>query len=86
MNHEEYVKSIKFIRPNSEFVLNGFDLQWLDNENSKPTESEIEAGWIAYQEKIQLDIIEAESKKAEAQAKLAALGLTSEDLKALGLI
>jgi hypothetical protein len=28
---------------------------------------------------------EAEAKKLEAQAKLAALGLTAEDLKALGL-
>lgn len=30
-------------------------------------------------------IVEAAAKKAEAEAKLAALGLTSEDLKALGL-
>ena len=28
---------------------------------------------------------EAEAKKAQAEAKLAALGLTSDDLKALGL-
>jgi hypothetical protein len=30
-------------------------------------------------------IIEAEAKRAAAEAKLAALGLTSDDLKALGL-
>ena len=30
-------------------------------------------------------LIQAESKKAAAEAKLAALGLTADDLKALGL-
>ena len=36
------------------------------------------------QERIQAQA-EAAAKKAEAEAKLAALGLTSDDLKALGL-
>lgn len=41
-----------------------------------------EAKWRA-QKKVEAD--EAAAKKAAAEAKLAALGLTSDDLKALGL-
>jgi len=55
-------------------------------------EREETADEIAYREKAQADleaqIAEAETKaqaKAVAEAKLAALGLTTEDLKALGL-
>lgn len=55
-------------------------------------EREETAEEIAYREKAQADleaqIAEAESKaqaKAVAEAKLAKLGLTTEDLKALGL-
>lgn len=55
-------------------------------------EREETAEEIAYREKAQADleaqIAEAESKaqaKAIAEAKLAKLGLTTEDLKALGL-
>jgi len=85
MNHEEFVKSIKFIRPTSEFSVNGFDLDWLDTINPKPTQEEIEAGWIAYQAKIESDKAEAEAKRSAALAKLEALGLNEDDLKALGL-
>ncbi len=55
-------------------------------------EREETADEIAYREKAQADveaqIAEAETKaqaKAVAEAKLAALGLTTEDLEALGL-
>jgi hypothetical protein len=55
-------------------------------------EREETADEIAYREKAQADveaqISQAETKaqaKAVAEAKLAALGLTTEDLKALGL-
>jgi hypothetical protein len=85
MEHNDLVATIKFIRPNAEFVLQGNELEWLDTQQSKPTESEIEAGWVNYQAKVEANKAEAIAKKAAAEAKLAALGLTSDDLKALGL-
>ena len=85
MNHLDKVFAIKFIRPEAEFVLKGNELEWLDTKQTQPTESEIEAGWVAYQAKVESDKTEAAAKKAVAEAKLAALGLTPDDLKALGL-
>lgn len=85
MNHLDKVFAIKFIRPEAEFVLKGDELEWLDTKQTQPTESEIEAGWIAYQAKIESDKAEAEAKRSAALAKLEALGLDEDDLKALGL-
>lgn len=85
MNDLDKVVAIRNIRPNSEFVIRGGVLEWLDTNQTQPTEEEIEAGWIAYQAKVEADKAEAEAKKEAAQAKLAALGLTPDDLKALGL-
>jgi len=34
-------EAIKSLRPNSEFVLRGDDLEWLDTNQSQPTEAEI---------------------------------------------
>lgn len=48
------------------------------------TAEEIEQGLLAKQ-KADQERAEAETKKAAAQAKLAALGLDEDDLKALGL-
>ena len=85
MNHLDKVFAIKFIRPEAEFVLKGDELEWLDTKQTQPTESEIEAGWIAYQAKIESDKAEAESKRSAALAKHEALGRDEDDLKALGL-
>ena len=35
--------AIVSLRPNAEWVLRGDELEWLDTENSQPTESEIQA-------------------------------------------
>lgn len=83
--HAELVNAIKFIRPLAEFILDGEELTWLDSEQTKPTDEEIEGGRVAYQAKVEADKTEAATKKAAAEDKLAALGLTSDDLKALGL-
>ena len=85
MQNYEILKAIQHIKPNAEFVLTGDELTWLDTKQTKPTEAEIEAGWVAYQAKIEADKAEAAAKKSAAEAKLEALGLTPEDLKALGL-
>ena len=85
MEHKEKTTAIQFIRPNAIFTLRGDELEWLDESQAEPTGAEIEAGWVAYQA---AKAAEAEAKataKATAQSKLAALGLTVEDLQALGL-
>lgn len=85
MIHSQKSKVIQFIRPNAEFVLRDNVIEWLDKVQAEPTDKELEDGLIAYEAKMEADKIEASTKKAAAEAKLAALGLTLDDLKALGL-
>lgn len=85
MNTEDKVKTILFLKPNAEFATNNGEIIWFDQNQTEPTEAEIEAGWIAYQEAQAAEIKAKAAKKAAAQAKLAALGLTVGDLQALGL-
>ena len=85
MQFSERLKAIQFIRPNAQFVLTGDDLTWCDEEQTEPTEAEIKAGWVAYQAKVKADKADAAAKKATLEAKLVALGLDLDDLRALGL-
>ena len=85
MKHDEKLKAIQHIKPNAQFVLSGNDLEWLDENQTEPSDEQIEAGWVAYQAAQQTQIEAQATAKAAAQAKLAALGLTVEDLQALGL-
>jgi hypothetical protein len=67
------------LRPGKEFVLNDDDLstvRWSDPDVVTPTLEEVEA-------EIARITQEEADKKAAAEAKLAALGLTPEDFKAL---
>ena len=85
MKHIDKVKAIQFIRPNAEFVLTGDELTWLDQAQIQPTEEEIKAGYIAYEAQQEADKAQEQAAKSAAEAKLTALGLTADDLKALGL-
>ena len=85
MQHKDKIKSLAFIRPNAEFIVRGDDLDWLDDSQTEPTQIEIEAGWIAYQAAQAAEAQAKAAAKASAQAKLEALGLTVDDLAALGL-
>jgi hypothetical protein len=85
MNYQEIVLALNFIRPKAEWSLCDDKLEWLDSVQDEPSKSEIEAGWVAYQAKVEADKVEAAAKKASAEAKLVALGLTADDLTALGL-
>jgi hypothetical protein len=72
-------KTLASLRPGKEFTFNNSDLStvvWSDLEVVTPSQEEIDAE-IARQAQEDAD------KKAEAIAKLATLGLTPEDLKAL---
>jgi hypothetical protein len=72
--------------PNGGYVAIGDTYEGIDFIECDPiTKAEFEAGFAAYDAwKAQKDA-EALAAKESAQAKLSALGLTGDDLKALGL-
>ena len=77
---------LTMLAPNIEWVIYGDDfdsIQWIKGDPI--TKAEFEAGFAQYDAwKAEQDAKEV-TDKAAAQAKLAALGLTADDLKALGL-
>ena len=80
MEHSDKSNAISTIRPNAIWTLYGDELTWLDENQTEPTEAEIEAGLIAYEA----------AKQAEAQAKAQAkaellerLGITADEAKLL---
>jgi len=80
--------AIRKLRPNAEFSFNDEDystVKWDVLEGDAPTQAEIDAAI----EQVKADEAQAEldkaAKKVAAEAKLAALGLTADDLKALRL-
>jgi hypothetical protein len=80
MNHFERTQTILFIRPNSEFTLREENLEWLDENQTEPTEAEIEAGWVAYQA---AKISEGEAKATAKAELLERLGITADEAKLL---
>jgi len=88
MDTSYLVKAIRSLKPTAEFVFTDEDyttIEWHVLEGTAPKQAEIDAQI----EQIKADEIAAEADKlaakATAEAKLAALGLTADDLKALGL-
>jgi hypothetical protein len=81
-------KAIRKLKPTSEFSFSDEDystIEWIVLEGDAPTKAEIDA---AIKQVKADEINEAKAKvktKEAALAKLAALGLTVEDLTALGL-
>ena len=80
MEHNNKVKAIQFIRPNSKFVLNGDKLEWLDENVDEPTKSEIEAGLVAYQAAQES---EAELRATQKAALLERLGISEDEARLL---
>jgi hypothetical protein len=69
----------------SEWTLNGdsYDgLKWL-SDTPKPTQAELDALWESTQAAVAAKEQAAKDVKASALAKLAALGLTQDEVKAL---
>jgi hypothetical protein len=82
------VEAILKLKPTAQFSYSNDDystIKWDILEGEAPTQAEIDAAI----EQVKVDeAAEAEAKaaaKASAEAKLEALGLTADDLKALGL-
>jgi|688.fasta_scaffold1641825_2 hypothetical protein len=85
MKHIDKINAIFAIRPDAEFVLIGDEIEWLDKNQTEPTSSEIDEALAQYNtRKAEQDAAKAQAKVL-AEAKLAALGLTADDLKALGI-
>lgn len=80
MEHNEIVLAIQFIRPNAIFSLFDNNLVWLDENQTEPTDKEIEKGWLDYQKAQKA--AEA-TKAAEKAALLAKLGITEDEAKLL---
>ena len=81
-------KAIWKLRPESEFSFTDDDystIQWDKLEGNAPSKSEIDAAIKEIEKEEKAAELKVETDKAAAQAKLAALGLTADDLKALGL-
>jgi len=77
---------LEMLIPTGGWRIVGDDYKDIDFVEAQPiTKADFDAGfalWDAWKAKIDLD---AETAKTVAAAKLAALGLTADDLKALGL-
>lgn len=81
MRIDQIMTAINNIRPNAVFTQNGSDyegLQWLDENQSKPTQKE-------WQDAIDNLAAIEQAKRNAAEEKLAKLGLSVDDLKVLGL-
>ncbi len=80
--------AIKKLRPDAEFSFTNEDystIKWDVLEGDAPTEKEIDVAIKQVKADEQQAEIDKAAKKASAEAKLAALGLDADDLKALGL-
>lgn len=72
--------------PNGGWVLTGNDFEGIEFIEAEPiTKEQFLSGFSQYDAHKADQDAKAQAAKAAAQAKLAALGLTTEDLKALGL-
>jgi hypothetical protein len=72
--------------PNGGYVLIGEDYEGIQFLECEPiTKAQFEAGFAQYDAWKAEQDAKVQADKAAAQAKLAALGLTADDLKALGL-
>ena len=75
-----------YLRPNGGYITNGYEYDGIFFAECEPfTKAEYEAAIPLAQAALDKKETDEIAAKAAAEAKLAALGLTSDDLKALGL-
>lgn len=75
-----------FLIPNGGYVARGDEYEGIEFLECEPiTKSQFEAGFAQYDAWKAEQEAAAQTAKETAEAKLAALGLTTDDLKALGL-
>ena len=77
---------LRMLIPNGGYVAVGDTYEGIEFVECEPiTKAQFEAGFAQYDAWKAEQDSKSEADKAAAQAKLAALGLTADDLKALGL-
>ncbi len=83
---EKAADVLSMLIPNGGWILTGGDYEGIEFLECEPiTKAQFEAGFAQYDAWKAEQDAKAVTDKAAAQAKLAALGLTTDDLKALGL-
>jgi hypothetical protein len=85
---QELINAIFFLIPDAECSFTNGDLDtivWHKPKTGHPTKDEILAAVEPAKAKAQADLDAAEAAKEAAKGKLTSLGLTADDLKALGL-
>jgi hypothetical protein len=88
MNKNYLVKAINKLKPTAQFSFTDGDystVKWDVLDGDAPTQAQIDSAIEQVKADEAQAIIDQANAKAAAQAKLAALGLTVEDLTALGL-
>lgn len=81
-------KAIKKLKPTAEFSFSDNDystIKWDLLEGDAPSQAEIDVAIKEIKAQEAQAELDKAAKKAAAEAKLAALGLDTDDLKALGL-
>jgi hypothetical protein len=80
------VEALNFLRPEGGYIANGFEFEGIQFVECEPfTKAVFEAAFPAFDAWKAGQDAAAAADKANAIAKLEALGLTADDLKALGL-
>ena len=88
MKPTDLVKAISYLKPTAEYSFQESDystIKWDVLEGDAPTLQELEEALLKVEEQEAKAEADKAAKKAAAEAKLAALGLDPDDLKALGL-
>jgi len=88
MQNNYLTKAIKKLKPTAEFSFTDNDystIKWDILEGDAPTQAEIDVAIEQVKEDDAQVELDKAAKKATAEAKLVALGLTADDLAALGL-
>ena len=83
----DYTKILKTFYSDAIWTLNGDKyegLNWL-SDSPKPSKTELDSKWDSILENEKQEKAEMAANRETALAKLAALGLTTDDLSALGL-
>ena len=85
MKTDDISNGLKQLGFHSGWVVRGNEIELWENAEPQPSMKEIEAAFAQFEALKAEQEAKAIAAKEAAQAKLAALGLTTDDLKALGL-
>ncbi len=80
------VDALISLRPNAQFTVNDEDLStvvWYTKDVTTPTQEEVDNEIKRLEEKATAEVAAKAANKESARAKLAALGLTGEEIAAL---